>query len=381
MGLVLDASSGHGSRSTTPTSTSPSTQTLSTTSLSASIDLSAYDPPVGDQGAVNSCVAWATGYTLLGWFANRNGLAGLPYAPMFVYSSLTGGQNTGTGFDASMSFEAQHGIDTQADYWQGTTDYTDLPTAAEQANAANYKSTGYTALYSSFIGTGNPQTIIESTLAAGYPVAVGIPVYGNLTNANPAAYYVDVPPPGSTLYGYHAVVGVKYDANGLWIENSWGTGWGLNGYAELSWAFVNQYMMYVYKQNGFIAPALGGSTPTPTATAAPSGGTSTPAGPTSTATNTTVPPTPTRVAFAISLQPNAGKAGSSTSVSGQGFAAGETVTVTWSTGTKTMFTGVVASAGTFTGTIAVPKNARTGTDTIIAKGSTGDSAGALFTVQ
>jgi hypothetical protein len=38
------------------------------------------------------------------------------------------------------------------------------------------------------------------------------------------------------------VFAVKYDANGLWIENSWGTSWGLNGYGELSWSFVNRYV-------------------------------------------------------------------------------------------------------------------------------------------
>src|SRR5579883_1720069 len=42
--------------------------------------------------------------------------------------------------------------------------------------------------------------------------------------------------------GGHAVFATKYDANGLWIENSWGTSWGLNGWGELSWSFVNQYV-------------------------------------------------------------------------------------------------------------------------------------------
>jgi hypothetical protein len=45
-----------------------------------------------------------------------------------------------------------------------------------------------------------------------------------------------------TFDGYHGVFAVKYDANGLWIQNSWGTDWGLHGYAELSWAFVNGYV-------------------------------------------------------------------------------------------------------------------------------------------
>jgi hypothetical protein len=35
--------------------------------------------------------------------------------------------------------------------------------------------------------------------------------------------------------------GAIYDANGVWIENTWGTSWGLYGWAELSWSFINQY--------------------------------------------------------------------------------------------------------------------------------------------
>src|SRR5579871_3646098 len=37
----------------------------------STMDLTPYDPPVGDQGSVNSCVSWATGYYLRGWLANR----------------------------------------------------------------------------------------------------------------------------------------------------------------------------------------------------------------------------------------------------------------------------------------------------------------------
>jgi hypothetical protein len=415
MGLAAGGSSGHGGAATTTTSTATATQSLSTGSLPASVDLSMYDPPVGNQGQVNSCVSWATGYTLLGWYANHLGDAGTPYAPMYVYSQLVNGQNVGTTFDGNMSIEAQQGIDTQADYTQGNYNYTNQPTAAEKTNAANYKSTGY----SSLLGSGTAQTVVENALAAGYPVAVGIPVYSNFYNATAAASYVDVPPSGSTFYGNHAVAGVKYDANGLWIENSWGTYWGLNGYVELSWAFVNQYMFAVYKDNGFTAPSAGSSTATATATTVPS--TSTPVPPTATSvpptatatavpptntplpatatatavpptstpvpatattvpsTSTPVPPTATRAALLLSLQPTSGKAGTSTTASGQGFIAGETVTVTWST--RTVYTGAVAATGAFTYTITVPKNSRAGTVTVTARGSSGDSAGVPFTVQ
>src|SRR5689334_1387751 len=41
--------------------------------LPASVDLSQNAPPVGDQGSVNSCTSWATGYYLRGWYAKRDG--------------------------------------------------------------------------------------------------------------------------------------------------------------------------------------------------------------------------------------------------------------------------------------------------------------------
>ena len=36
----------------------------------------------------------------------------------------------------------------------------------------------------------------------------------------------------------HALFAYGYDQRGLLVENEWGTGWGWNGYAELSWGFV-----------------------------------------------------------------------------------------------------------------------------------------------
>lgn len=213
-----------------------------------SVDLSGDAPPVGNQGPVNSCASWATGYTLLGWYAHHYRVAGAPYAPMYVYSELVQGVNKGTSFEGNFGIE-QQGIDTQADYVQGNYDYTNLPTAAEQENASHYHSTGYTQIYAQ--GAGSAQQAIENAMAAGKPVAVGIPVYSNFMNATASAPLVDVPPAGAPLYGGHAIVAMKYDANGLWIENQWGTSWGLSGWGELSWSFVNRYLFAAYTISGF----------------------------------------------------------------------------------------------------------------------------------
>ncbi|GAA2351380.1 hypothetical protein [Dactylosporangium salmoneum] len=42
-------------------------------------------PPVGDQGQISSCVAWTIAHTIMGYYAQRDGKAGAPYAPLYLY--------------------------------------------------------------------------------------------------------------------------------------------------------------------------------------------------------------------------------------------------------------------------------------------------------
>ncbi len=223
---------------------SPAPSIATPASLPASVDLSQYNPPVGNQNPLNSCVSWAVGYYLRGWYAKRDGYypaggangAG-SYAPMYLYSQLVHGQNVGTYIHDNFNIMQQQGIDTRADYTQGDYDYTDLPTQAETANAVHIK----IASYNEVDGV-NQQSNIESILAGGNPVVIALPIYPEFDHATASNPLVGLPQPGETSRGGHVVFATKYDANGLWIENSWGTGWGLNGWGELSWAFVNQYV-------------------------------------------------------------------------------------------------------------------------------------------
>jgi hypothetical protein len=53
------------------------------------------------------------------------------------------------------------------------------------------------------------------------------------------------------ILGGHALVAVGYNANGLVVENSWGTAWGAGGYATLGWDFVGKYVMEASVTSGF----------------------------------------------------------------------------------------------------------------------------------
>src|SRR5262249_47980414 len=56
--------------------------------------------------------------------------------------------------------------------------------------------------------------------------------------------------------GYHEVLALGYDQTGLWIQNSWGSAWGWNGLARITWSVVDQDVYTAYTTYGF-APSSG----------------------------------------------------------------------------------------------------------------------------
>ncbi len=229
-----------------------------TKAVPASVDLSRYDPKVGDQGAVNSCAAWAIGYGMLGWFANRQGHAGAPFAPMYPYSQVTGRADTGSSPMAVLEILRTQGIATSAKYATdhgGTArapyDWNHRPSARDKAAAAANKITGWVTLYNTF---GSPGAMavakLKQTLASGRPVAITIGVFSRFELAQGPGVISSAGSLGRML-GLHEVLAVGYDSRGLRIENSWGTGWGNAGYGILDWNYIARYSYEAETAAGF----------------------------------------------------------------------------------------------------------------------------------
>ncbi len=212
--------------------------------LPPSVDLSNLAPPVGDQGSLHSDAAWAVGYYLRGWYAQRDRyypgyLAPQPqsYAPMYTYAQIAQGHDNGSTLQQNLDILKAQGIDSRTDHTQGDLDFTSQPTTAERAHAASAKIYSYDIVQP---GTAM-QKSIEFKLAGSDPVVLTIPVYPEFTHASANQPLVTSPTSGEDSRGLRAVAAFKYDTKGVWIENSQGTGYGLNGWAELSWDFVNHY--------------------------------------------------------------------------------------------------------------------------------------------
>ena len=219
--------------------------TLTPTASPASADISQYNPPVADQGDTNACVAWVTAYYMRGWYARRAGTypAGGPdgtggFAPMYLYTQITRGRNIPISFDDAFALLATQGVAARDAYTQGDQDYADAPTLGERASAASYKIAGATVLFQGTNQGDAARLAIEQSIAGGDPIGLGIPVYDNFWNADSTHVYIDGTP--GTNHGNHTVFATRYDSNGLWIENQWGTSWGRNGWVELSWSFVER---------------------------------------------------------------------------------------------------------------------------------------------
>ncbi|MFI6999503.1 C1 family peptidase [Nocardia sp. NPDC050175] len=198
----------------------------------ASYSLKQYAAPAGDQGAVGSCVTWATGYTGYGILMNEQQIAGGPMAPMFIYAQIAKGDDEGTWAGVALPMETSQGIDTKSHYWQGDFDYTTQPDASERANAAHYKLSGAKDLSS-----GDRVTNIKNAISSGLPVPIGFEVRQSFMNLNSSNSRYN-PSRNERTVGGHEVTIVGYDQNGVTIENSWGSGWGANGFFTAPWSFI-----------------------------------------------------------------------------------------------------------------------------------------------
>jgi hypothetical protein len=201
----------------------------------ATLDLRWDAPAVADQGPASSCTAWAVDYSVLGWWAQRQGVTEAPFAPMYVYSQIELPGGASRTVDA-LQVTATQGVPPQSVYWQNPQDSADKPGPAERAAGRAYRIRGYTEVFTAPGQGSATRQAIEAAMVADGPVTLDIPIDAAFRDLDASHYTYS----GLTgrVTGLHDLAVFAYDPTGVWVENTWGTGWGIGGWAHLSWAFV-----------------------------------------------------------------------------------------------------------------------------------------------
>jgi C1A family cysteine protease len=84
---------------------------------------------------------------------------------------------------------------------------------------------------------------MKGCLASGYPFVFGFTVYDSFESQQVAnTGIVPMPASGESVVGGHAVMAVGYDdsQHRFIVRNSWGSGWGMQGYFTIPYAYLTE---------------------------------------------------------------------------------------------------------------------------------------------
>lgn len=216
--------------------------------IGPSIDLRPWCSPIEDQGQLGSCTANAA-VGLVEYFERRAFGKYINGSRLFVYKTTrdllgwTG--DTGAYLRSAMEALVMFGVPPEQYCPYNIAKFDVEPTSFLYALGQNYKSLMYFRLDPAGITPAQVLDNIKQFLAQGFPSMFGFPVYDEFMHV-PANGLVAMPAANSHLYGGHAIDAVGYDDNlqigadkgALLIRNSWGSSWGLSGYAWLSYKYV-----------------------------------------------------------------------------------------------------------------------------------------------
>jgi hypothetical protein len=227
--------------------------------LPAAVDHSLFLPPVGDQGDSNACVAWAVGYYLKSYQEGREWGWSLDerahqFSPAFIYNQLQN-YDEGSGLSESLEVLAEQGCATLA-MMPYDANHLTWPSADFYRQAIPFRALSY-----DYLGHGESPDMfacVKALVAAGELCVVGVPVLtgelglpGSFESLSDGFHDSPLASEGF-IAGFQALTIVGYDESmfqgrGAYkIVNSWGTGWGDQGFAWLSEAFLRDYGLHFY---------------------------------------------------------------------------------------------------------------------------------------
>ena len=226
----------------------------SSAGLPARAILTDYAPTPSHQGRQGSCVGWAASYCARTILHSRQTGAdpdNVVFSPSFLYNQIALSNCQGAYMQNAMKTMKQGGTLPLRDYPYDDRTCSALPTRAEQAQAAQFRTKGYNRL--TLPGSyGTDIQGAKQNLAQGAPVVIGMMVGGTFMSDMRGRESWQPTRRDYSQYGYsgHAMCLVGYDDNknggSFLIQNSWGTDWGRGGRAWVTYDDFNRFNKEAY---------------------------------------------------------------------------------------------------------------------------------------
>jgi C1A family cysteine protease len=207
--------------------------------LPARVDLRNQCPPVYDQGELGSCTANGIAAAVQFDRMKQNLKPDFLPSRLFIYYNervMEGTVNSDSGAmirDGIKSIAAQ-GDCPESEWPYDIAKFANKPTPQCYTDALKYKAVQYQRLV-------NHLNQMKGCLASGYPFVFGFTVYDSFESQQVAQTgVVPMPAAAEQVLGGHCVVAVGYDdaQQRFIIRNSWGTGWGMQGYCTMPYAYL-----------------------------------------------------------------------------------------------------------------------------------------------
>ena len=209
--------------------------------LPSRIDLSASPrmPPIADQGQLGSCTAFAT-CAAFDFLEASSGNAFLDPSHLFQYWNTrelegTTGTDSGASIRDAIKVTGQFGMCAESLWPYVIKKFRTKPPAKCYARARTCEVAEYLRVDSTNI------VELKTCLAGGYPIVFGATLYESFENPGPNSRgIIRMPKKGEQVLGGHAQVIVGYDdaKKAFKVRNSWGTGWGVDGYEWMPYAYL-----------------------------------------------------------------------------------------------------------------------------------------------
>ena len=207
--------------------------------LPTQVDLRPHCPPVYDQGQLGSCTANAIGAAIQFDRMKQNLTPDFVPSRLFIYYNervieRTVSTDSGAQIRDGIKSVAKQGVCPEPDWPYDISKFTVRPPQTDYKEALENRAVSYSRLTHNL-------NLLKGCVASGYPFVFGFTVYESFESQAVAnSGVVPMPSPTEETLGGHAVLAVGYDdsTQRFIIRNSWGTGWGMNGYFTMPYGYV-----------------------------------------------------------------------------------------------------------------------------------------------